>query len=128
MEVRFLHILEVTDMAKKCKRKNLRKVRKPTTNQIKQKRLRSGSSEIKRILLAINPHCDICGSGDNLQLHHVYLIRHGFKSRIDRCVLLCPQCHHAFHKRWDHYLDAVYRERPETDFMRIYQILKGSLN
>lgn len=119
----------------KYKRKNLQKAkRKPKQSErkIKQKKLRSGSSEIKRILLAINPHCDMCGSGDNLQLHHVYLIRHGFKSRLDRCVLLCPECHHAFHKRWDHYLDVTYKERPETDFMQLYNILKnmtkGSLN
>ena len=90
----------------------------------RKKTLRSGSKAIKKMLLATNPHCDICGSGKSLQLHHVYLVRHGFTTQLDRCVLLCASCHCDFHIRWDKYLDITYQENPEADFMSIYNVIK----
>lgn len=91
----------------------------------RRKHLRSGSKAIKKILLANDPHCDICGTTKSLQLHHIYLIRHGFKSELERCVLLCANCHVSFHKRWDKYLDITFNENPDIDFLAIYNVLKN---
>ena len=86
--------------------------------------LRSGSKEVKRILLQQNPYCDICGSDRSLQLHHIYLIRHGFATQLEHCVLLCPTCHAELHARFDRYLDEVFKNNPNADFLQIYQELK----
>ena len=89
--------------------------------------LRSGSKEVKRQLVEMNPKCDICGKIGNtksLELHHVYLIRHGFSTKLEHCVLLCTLCHHNYHKRWDAYLDTQFKENPNSDFMIIYNPLK----
>ena len=106
---------------RKCKNRNVRKVRKCSSSK---KNLRSGSKAVKTKLLEINPHCDICGSGKSLQLHHIYLIRHGFPTKFEHCCLLCPTCHHDFHHRWDRYLDNVYKQNHEADFLEIYNQLK----
>ena len=89
--------------------------------------LRQGSKEVKQTLLRINPRCDICGYKGELQLHHVYLIRHGFKTQLEHCVLLCDKCHKKFHKKFDKYLDKLYLENPQTDFFNTYQNLKTFL-
>ena len=102
------------------KRRKLASQRKLT----KRKGLRSGSSEVKRILLEQHPFCDICGSPKALQLHHIYLIRHGFKTKLEHCCLLCANCHADFHHRWDKYLDEVYRNDHDADFLKIYNVLK----
>lgn len=86
--------------------------------------LRSGSKEVKRILLQQNPYCDICGSDRSLQLHHIYLIRHGFATQLEHCVLLCPTCHAELHARFDRYLDEVFKNNPNADFLQIYYELK----
>ena len=104
--------------------KKSRKKKKCSASKKKRKNLRSGSKEIKRKLLAANPYCDICGTDKSLQLHHIYLIRHGFKSELDHCVLLCANCHVAFHQRWDHYLDITFEEYPDADFVKIYNTIK----
>ena len=99
-------------MKKKKRRKNNRKS------------LRSGSKEVKRILLLQVPYCDICGSSRSLQLHHIYLIRHGFATKLEHCCLLCPTCHAEFHTRFDRYLDKVFKDNPNADFLAIYNELK----
>jgi 5-methylcytosine-specific restriction endonuclease McrA len=108
----------------KKKRRHIDKKKKKSTATKNRKNLRSGSKEIKRILLAADPHCDICGSDKSLQLHHIYLIRHGFESELDHCVLLCANCHVAFHKKWDKYLDITFHEDPDADFVAIYNVIK----
>lgn len=87
-----------------------------------RRKLRSGSSCVKKILLERYPHCDICGTTKNLQLHHVYLIRHGFKTELEHCVLLCAVCHHDWHVKNDQYWDALYAKDPNTDFMHMYKL------
>ena len=108
-------------LKKRKKRRKQRKLKSP------KKLLRKGSKEVKRVLLNLNPHCDICGSRHELQLHHVYLIRHGFKTELEHCVLLCDKCHKKFHKKFDKYLDKLFLEDSFTDFMAIYQKLRLSL-
>ena len=90
----------------------------------KKKNLRSGSQSIRKQLIAENPHCDMCNAEHPLELHHIYLTRHGFQTQKDHCVLLCANCHRDFHKRWDKYLDITFQENPHADFLRIYQTLK----
>lgn len=104
-------------------KKNRKKKRQKKQNQ-KQK-LRSGSKAIKNQLLSVKPYCDICGSDRSLQLHHIYLIRHGFSSKLEHCVLLCPTCHAEFHHRFDRYLDKVFAENQNTDFLEIYKTLRN---
>ena len=99
----------------------MKKKKRRTKNK---KSLRSGSKEVKRILLQQNPYCDICGSNRSLQLHHIYLIRHGFATRLEHCVLLCPTCHAELHARFDRYLDEVFKNNPNADFLLIYYELK----
>ena len=101
----------------KKRRRNAKKV-------TSRKHLRAGSSEVKRILLEQHPFCDICGSPKALQLHHIYLIRHGFKTKLEHCCLLCANDHADFHHRWDKYLDEVYRNDHDADFLKIYNVLK----
>jgi 5-methylcytosine-specific restriction endonuclease McrA len=113
----------------------MKKYRKCKTRRIKPKNkrkahnrnLRSGSKEVKARLIQINPRCDICGvigNSKSLQLHHIYLIRHGFPTQLEHCTLHCPVCHHEFHKKWDKYLDTQFKENPNSDFMAIYNTLK----
>lgn len=90
----------------------------------KKKELRKGSRQVKKELIKENPHCDICGSTENLELHHVFLIRHGFPTKKENCRLLCQHCHRAFHHRWDKYLDITFLERPKVDFNQIYETIK----
>ena len=111
-------------MKKYRKKKKVRKIRPNRKGNQPRKNLRSGSKEVKRILLETNPHCDICGSDKSLQLHHIFLIRHGFPTKLEHCCLLCPVCHAEFHHRWDKYLDTTYKEDPEADFLAIYNVLK----
>ena len=107
--------------------KQKRQSRKKISRETRNRHLRSGSKEAKRILLEQNPFCDICGSDKKLQLHHVYLVRHGFATKVEWSVLLCPECHRKFHKRWDKYLDVTFKENPKIDFMKIYEVLKRLL-
>lgn len=102
----------------------MKKRRRIAKKVVKTNKLRAGSKEVKRILLEQNPTCDICGSHKSLQLHHIYLIRHGFKTMLIHCCLLCPTCHADFHHRWDKYLDEVFRNDPNADFLAIYNTLK----
>ena len=116
---------------KKYRKCHMRKARKTRNNRARTRNLRGGSKEAKAKLLELNPHCDICGkkgTGKTLQLHHVFCIRWGFATRLERCVLLCPTCHHDFHKKYDKYLDEIYRTDHGADFLQIYNTIKGSLN
>ena len=90
----------------------------------KKTRLRYGSIKIREILFRQHPYCDICGTKHALELHHTYLIRHGFPTKIENCRLLCANCHREFHRRWDKYLDETFKQDPQADFNRIYEILK----
>lgn len=105
------------------KKKRKVKTRKKRNGNTKNK-LRAGSRQVKAKLLEEHPYCDICGSPKSLQLHHVYLIRHGFPTKLEHCCLLCANCHADFHHRWDRYLDEVYKTNPQADFLTIYNILK----
>ena len=107
--------------------KQKRQSRKKISRETRNRHLRSGSKEVKRILMERNPHCDICGSDRKLQLHHVFLVRHGFMTKVEWSVLLCPACHRKFHHRWDEYLDITFKENPKIDFMKIYEVLKRLL-
>ena len=111
----------------KKRRKKNKKRKKQRKINVSKKTLRQGSKEIKNILLSINPTCNICGRKGNLELHHVYLIRHGFKTQQDHCVLLCDRCHKKFHKKFDKYLDRLFSENPHTNFLEIYNKVKYHL-
>ena len=105
---------------RKCKTRRV----KSHNNKTSRKGLRAGSKTVKAILMERNPRCDICGSTKSLTLHHIYLIRHGFKTELDRCCLLCANCHADFHHRFDKLLDKKFRENPNADFRAIYEELK----
>lgn len=114
--------------------KNSRKAKKRRKTKKKlatiNKRLRAGSKEAKEQLLEQNPCCDICGTKgdvDTLQLHHIYCIRWGFATNVTRCVLLCPNCHYKLHYRYDSYLDELFEENPDTDFILIYEEIKKEM-
>ena len=110
---------------RKCK---TRRVRPKNKNRTHRRNLRSGSKEVKARLIELNPHCDICGSGQNLQVHHVFCIRHGFKTKLERCVLLCGKCHKKWHSKNDKYWDELFKKNPQADFMEEYNTTKGSLS
>lgn len=92
--------------------------------ETRNRHLRSGSKEVKRILMEQNPFCDICGGTKKLQLHHIYLVRHGFSTKLEWSVLLCVDCHRLFHHKFDKYLDITFKENPNIDFRKIYDVLK----
>ena len=110
---------------RKCKN---RRVKPRNKNRARTRNLRGGSKEVKAKLLELNPHCDICGSIHNLQLHHVFCIRHNFRTQLNRCVLLCGNCHKKWHAKNDKRWDELFRKNPNTDFMEEYNTTKGSLN
>ena len=117
---------------KKYRKVKLRKIKRSRnrTNRARTRKLRAGSKVVKAKLLVINPHCDICGiKGDSktLQLHHVYLIRHNYPTRIERTVLLCDFCHKKLHKRFDKRLDELYEKDHNTDFMAVYEEIKKKM-
>ena len=112
---------------KKKRRKQRKKTKKQRRLNSHKKVLRQGSKEVKQSLLNINSSCDICGYKGKLQLHHVYLIRHGFKTQQEHCVLLCDICHKKFHKKFDKYLDRLFAENPSTNFLEIYNEVKNHL-
>ena len=89
----------------------------------KNKQLRRGSREVKKWLMEDRPYCDICGSTQNLELHHIYLIRHGFPTALQHCTLLCSNCHHKFHQEFDNLLDDLNRKNHSTDFLALYSDL-----
>lgn len=110
----------------------MKKKRRMLKNQRKnhKKNLRAGSKEAKRILYDQNPRCDICGckmSIHVLQFHHIFMVRHGFDTRVERASLLCPNCHAKFHKKFDKYFDRLFEENPDTDFRAIYEECKQHL-
>lgn len=41
--------------------------------------------------------CRACGSGQNLQIHHILYRSHGGTDDPDNLVLLCRECHQAAH-------------------------------
>lgn len=98
--------------------------KRKSSNETRNRHLRSGSKEVKRILMEQNPHCDICGSDKKLQLHHIYLVRHGFGTDVKHSCLLCVDCHRLFHHKFDKYLDITFKENPDIDFLKIYNVLK----
>lgn len=108
---------------RKVKERKIRKHQK-TRKVSPKKKLRAGSTEVKKKLLNDYPYCDICGSNKNLQLHHVYLIRHGFETKLEHCVLLCEVCHKDWHISYDQYWDILFEKDPNTDFMHYYQVTK----
>lgn len=111
-----------------AKKKLKHRMKRITKNQITKKHLRSGSKEVKRILLIQDAHCDICGkSCDNLQLHHKYYIRFGFSTRSDRCCLLCNRCHKLLHEKTDNYVNRLFSQNPNTDFNAVYEQIKRQL-
>lgn len=104
--------------------KKNRKKKKVSKSKRRRRNLRSGSKGIKKALLTSDAKCDICGGSMSLQLHHVYPIRHGFKTERKHCKLLCANCHVDFHKRWDKYIDQLLIENPNVDLMEVYEKLK----
>lgn len=110
---------------RKCK---TRRIKPNNSNRTRRRNLRSGSKEVKARLIEQNPYCDICGSRTNLQLHHVFCIRHGFKTQLERCVLLCDKCHKKWHIKNDKLWDELFITNPQTDFLEVYNTTKGSLN
>ena len=93
----------------------------------KNKQLRRGSREVKKWLLEDRPYCDICGSTQNLELHHIYLIRHGFPTALLHCTLLCSNCHHKLHQKYDKLLDHINRQNHHADFLELYNALKKNI-
>ena len=111
-----------------AKKKLKHKMKRITQHQVNKKHLRSGSKEVKRILLEENPRCDICGKECvNLQLHHKYYIRFGFSTRIDRCCLLCNFHHKLLHEKTDNYVNRLFAQNPNTDFNAVYEQIKKQL-
>lgn len=107
-----------------------KKKKKNRTPNVRKINLRAGSKGVKVFLYEQNPRCDICGCKlpiKVIQLHHIYLIRHGFPTQVDHCTLLCPNCHRKFHSKFDHYLDRLFGENPNTNFLDVYNMLKNHL-
>ena len=105
----------------------MKKKKKKRSLNSPKKNLRAGSKECKRILYEQNPRCDICGCKlpiKIIQFHHIFMVRHGFSTKVERACLLCPTCHHNFHKKFDNYFDRLFRENPNTDFRAIYEECK----
>lgn len=101
--------------------------KKYQTTKLTGKNPRSGSQIVKQALLTKNPHCDVCGTSKSLELHHVYPVRYGYKTDFNRCVLLCANCHSAFHSKWDKYIDSLITENPNVNLMKVYNELKKHL-
>lgn len=82
---------------------------------------RIGSHEVKQTLVKLCPRCCICGSQENLTLHHIYLIRHGFTTKLNYSTLLCEDCHKLYHVIFDIELDELFAANPFTDFKAVFE-------
>lgn len=94
-----------------------------------RRRLRSGSKAVKHILYKQRPCCDICGKElpfELIQLHHIKMIRWGYKTDIFFCRLLCPNCHRAYHSH-DRYLDKMHARNPNMDYITVYEKIKHKI-
>ena len=103
------------------------KKKKKRTLHTRKKNLRAGSKEAKRTLYEQNPRCDICGVKlpiRIIQFHHIFMVRHGFSTKVERACLLCPSCHSKFHKKFDKYFDRLNTENHDTDFLAVYNECK----
>lgn len=115
----------------RCIKMKKKKKRMLKSRKSQKKNLRAGSKEAKRILYEQNPTCDICGCKlpmNIIQFHHIFMVRHGFATRVDRACLLCPNCHTKFHKKFDKYFDRLNAENHNTDFLAIYEECKKHMN
>ena len=113
----------------RCIKMKKKKKRMLKSRKSQKKNLRAGSKEAKRILYEQNPTCDICGCKlpmNIIQFHHIFMVRHGFATRVDRACLLCPNCHTKFHKKFDKYFDRLNAENHNTDFLAIYKNVKNT--
>lgn len=82
---------------------------------------RSGSKEVKHILVETQNQCYICNCQSKLTLHHICLIRHGFTTKLNYSILLCPECHSLYHTIFDIELDELFATDPFTNFALAFE-------
>ena len=54
---------------------------------------------IKKAKLAEQPHCQLCGSTSELQIHHNHYPEHRGTEALSDLTVLCDPCHESFHYR-----------------------------
>ena len=110
---------------KRARRREKRNRGKPIKPQplVVQKGSRSGSKEVKlQLELKYGYVCYICGCRHGkLQLHHIKPIRLGGKTNVENGVLLCENCHKAYHGLYDLELDEMYVANPDTDYNALFE-------
>lgn len=68
---------------------------------------------------AMNNHCEICGSKENLELHHIAGRKHDYKT-----ITVCRNCHNELseqQKQWD----SRWWQKDQTELVREVFFLLG---
>lgn len=60
-------------------------------------------------------------------MHHIALIRHGYASKLEQCVLLCPNHHSMLHLEYDMYLDELHETGETVDWREVYNKIKQEM-
>ena len=78
---------------------------------------RSKLGKIRNVVITEDSKCEICGSKDDLQLHHIIPINMFGDNRLDNLTVLCRKCHAAVHKSYRNVKDqkAVYEAWKSID-------------
>jgi len=75
---------------------------KPTTK--KHKRLQVSNETYTQVFEACNGMCVLCGTKQNLELHHILGRGKDLTDEPTNCVMLCRDCHHGkVHQNLKHY-------------------------
>lgn len=85
-----------------CLNKNFKK-NKPI-KKVSNKRITVTEETYNKVIQRDNYRCRLCGSRENLQLHHIDGRGKNLTNNIDNCIMLCMNCHlYVVHKNLKKY-------------------------
>ena len=79
-------------------------MKKTKLNKVNKYKERVSKETYQYVFKRDGGSCRICGSMNNLQLHHINGRGKGKTDNIDNCIMLCAYCHleivHKSNKKW----------------------------
>jgi len=65
----------------------------------------------QEVLNEYHHKCYFCGSGENVELHHIIFRRIGGTNEPDNLIPLCDSCHKKFHSLVDPIIDYLLHKQ-----------------
>lgn len=82
----------------------------------KPRKKRVSKSTYDEVFEASKGKCGLCGSSNNLELHHINGRGKNLTDNPENCVMLCRKCHHdVVHKNQKKYRPMLLKIRGELD-------------